>query len=89
MSEAILELIEETISKIENYETRSRARNPKAQANFEHAVKVILLDLWRSEHSTPRRMCSIHKRSGYYSETSRYRDPNLTFNVEMVRLVAF
>ena len=38
MSEAILELIKETISKIENYETRSRSRNPKAQENFEHAV---------------------------------------------------
>ena len=83
MSEALFELIKETISKIENYETRARARNPKAKVNFEHAVKVILLDLWRSEHSTPRRECLIHKRSGYYSKTSRYRDPNLTFKQTM------
>ena len=45
MSEALLELIKETISKIESYETRARDRNPKAQVNFEHAVKVILFDL--------------------------------------------
>lgn len=79
MSEALFELIKETISKIENYETRARARNPKAQLNFEHAVKVIIFDLWRSEHSIPSRECSINKRSGFYSETLRYRDPLLTF----------
>ena len=45
MSTALLELIKETISKIESYETRVRARDPKAQVNFEHAVKVILFDL--------------------------------------------
>ena len=48
MSEALLELIKETISKIKNYETRSRSRNSKAQASFEHAVKIILLDLWKA-----------------------------------------
>jgi len=71
MSEALLELIKEAISKIENYETRARARSPKAKANFEHAVKVILVDLWKAEHSIPRRECSINKRSGFYSETPR------------------
>ena len=45
MSEALLELIKEIISKIDNYETRARARDPKTQKNFEHAVKVILFDL--------------------------------------------
>ena len=77
MSEAVLELIKETISIIENYETR--ARDPKAQVNIEHAVKEIIFDLWRSEHSIPSRECSINKRSGFYSETLRYRDPLLTF----------
>jgi len=47
MSEVLFELIKETISKIESYETRARARDPKAQVNFEHAVKVILFDLWK------------------------------------------
>ena len=83
MSVALLALIKETISKIENYETRARARNPKAQVNFEHAVKVLLFDLWKAEHSTPKRECSIHKRSGFYSETPRYRDPLLTFKQTM------
>ena len=76
-------IYKETISKIENYETRSRSRGPKAQVNFEHAVKVILFDLWKAEHSTPRRECSINKRSGYYSKPKRYRDQNLTFKQTM------
>ena len=71
MSEALFELVKETISKIENYETRSRSRGSKAQVNFEHAVKVILFDLWKAEHSTPRRECSINKRSGYNSKPKR------------------
>ena len=41
MPEALLEFNKETISKIANCETRSRSRNTKAQANFEHSVKVI------------------------------------------------
>ena len=48
MSEALFDLVKETISKIENYETRARARNSKTQVNFEHAVKVILFDLWKA-----------------------------------------
>ena len=81
MSDALLELIKENISKIESYETR--ARGPKDQVNFEHAVEVILFDLWKAEHSTPRRECLINKRSGYYSNPKRYRDPNLTFKQTM------
>ena len=72
MSEALLELIKETISRIEHYETHSRSRNPKAQANFEHSVKVILFDLCKAEHSTPRRECLINERNGYYSKPKRY-----------------
>ena len=65
--------------KIESYQTRARARNPKAQSNFEHAVSTILVDLWKAEHSRPRQKCAINKRSGFYSEILRYRDPLLTF----------
>ena len=70
MSEALFKLLKESISKIESYEIR--ARDPKAQSNFKHAVKTILLDLWKAEHSMPKKECAINKRSGFYSETPRY-----------------
>ena len=55
MSVLLLELIIETIFNFENYEVRS----PKAQTNFEHAVSIILIDLWKAEDSSPRKECTI------------------------------
>ena len=80
MAEQISALMNETISKITKFETRSRKRNINAQLSFEHAVRSILIDLWKSIHSIPIRECSINKRAGYYSENPRYRDPLLTYN---------
>ena len=73
------ELVREVILLIEKTEGRSRNRKHTAQLSFEHAVHVILLDLWKSIHSLPVRECLINKRSGYYSENPRYRDPLLTY----------
>ena len=73
------ELVREVILLIEKTEGRSRKRKHDAQLSFEHAVHVILLDLWKSIHSVPVRECLINKRSGYYSENPRYRDPLLTY----------
>jgi len=74
------ELVREVILLIEKTEGRARNRTHTAQLRFEHAVHVILLDLWKSIHSLPVRECLINKRSGYYSENPRYRDPLLTYN---------
>ena len=73
------ELVREVTLLIEKTEARSRVRTHNAQISFEHAVHVILLDLWKSIHSVPLRECLINKRSGYYSENQRYRDPLLTY----------
>ncbi len=77
------DLVEETIKRIEATEGRTRSRDTKAQASFEHAVMLLLLDLWKSAYSIPARECSISKRSGYYSENPRYRDPLLTYKQTM------
>jgi hypothetical protein len=71
------ELIKEVIKLIEATEKRASSRALGPQKNFEHAVKVILLDLWKSVKSIPEREVSINKRSGFYSEHPRYRDPRL------------
>ena len=73
------ELVREVILLIEKTEGRSRNRTHAAQISFEHALHIMLLDLWKSIHSLPVRECLINKRSGYYSENRRYRDPLLTY----------
>ena len=73
------ELTQEVIKRIEASEGRSRSRKAEDQPRFEHAVHVLLTDLWKAVKSTPVRECSINKRSGWYSENPRYRDPLLTY----------
>ena len=45
------DLVEETIKRIEATEGRTRSRDAKTQASFEHAVMLLLLDLWKSAYS--------------------------------------
>ena len=73
------ELLREITLLIEGTEVKLRKRSQAAQLKFEHAVRTILLDLWNSVYSIPPRECLINKRSGYYSENPRYRDPLLTY----------
>jgi hypothetical protein len=75
----ISELTQEVIRRIEATEGRSRSRRQDDQLRFEHAVGIVLLDLWRAVKCTPIRECNINKRSGWYSENPRYRDPLLTY----------
>ena len=73
------ELIKETVKRIEAKEGRSRSRTAEEQLRFEHATRVLIVDLWKAVKSTPIRESSINKRSGWYSENPRYRDPLLTY----------
>jgi len=73
------ELTKEVVKLIEASEGRSRSRTANEQLRFNHAVHVLLTDLWKAVKSTPIRECSINKRSGWYSENPRYRDPLLTY----------
>lgn len=79
MAEQINDLINETISKIERFETRKRNRDTNTQLRFEHSIRTILIDLWKAIQCIPTRECSINKRTGYYSKNRRYRDPLLTY----------
>ena len=79
MVSEINEICADLIKRIEGLEVRKRSRDPKAQMSFEHAIRTIVSDLWKSNHCIPQRECSVNKRSGYYSENPRYRDPLLTY----------
>ena len=73
------ELILEITKMIEGVEGRKRSRTPDEQPRFQYAIRHILTDLWKASHSIPMSECSINRRSGYYSENPRYRDPSLTY----------
>lgn len=79
MSTQITDLIKETVSKIQQYETRERARSAKAQQSLEYAVTAILVDLWKASFTVPASECLINKRNGYYSENRRYKHPLMTY----------
>ena len=78
--EAIEDLISEMSKRIE---ARKRSRDPEAELSFEHTVRAIIIDFWKARHCIPIGECLINKRSGYYSETRRYRDPLLTYKQTM------
>lgn len=44
----ITELIADVVKRIEATEGRSRSRDDNAQASFEYAVALLLIDLWKS-----------------------------------------
>lgn len=73
------ELINKIILDIQTRESRSRSRTAIEDSRFRHSITLLLIDLWRASKSIPIRECSINRRSGYYSESPRYRDPKLTY----------
>jgi len=83
MNKQITDLIKQTVSKIQQYETRSRARRPEAQQSFEYAVTAILIDLWKASVTVPASECLINKRNGYYSKNRRYKHPLMRYRQTM------
>ena len=81
--EALHSLIKSVASEISSQERRSRKRSTDAQHNFEYAITTILTDIWKATVVSPEYECGMNKRTAYYSESPRYRDPNLTFKQTM------
>ena len=75
------ELCTRVSNEIDNRNLRKRSRTESEHTRFKYAVKYLLTDLWKTYHKHPEAECSINKRSGYYSENDRYRDPNLTYKM--------
>ena len=73
------EFVKEITKELEAKESRKRARGADKQLTFSYAVGYIVKKLWRDTLSYPPRESSINMRSGYYSESERYRDPQLTY----------
>jgi hypothetical protein len=77
------ELTNYLASAISSKENRTRKRSIDAQHHFEYAIETILKDLWKATAISPLHECGINKRTAYYSEAPRYRDPGLTFKQTM------
>ena len=81
--EILAELTHCLAFEISSKENRARKRSTDAQRHFEYAIEIILKDLWKATAISPEYECRINKRTAYYSENPRYRDPNLTFKQTM------
>lgn len=76
------ELTSALADEIQENESRKR-RSASTQASFEYAIHKILEECWRGLHISHSYLCGIHKRSNWYSELARYRDPKLTYKQTM------
>ena len=81
--EALSDITQSIGSEIASMEGRIRKRSADAQRHFEYAIATILKDLWKATAISPDYECGINKRTAYYSESPRYRDPNLTLKQTM------
>ena len=75
------ELTQQLSKEIQNKEGRTRSRTSDEEIRFNYALTKILEDIWSNYVAHPDSQCLINRRSGYYSENAKYRDPNLTYRM--------
>ena len=79
MNEHLTDIVDTLAAKITEQEGRERKRNAEAQAHFLHGIEHLIIQLWKGAKIHEGFEGGVNKRAGWYSENSRYRDPNLTF----------
>jgi hypothetical protein len=79
MNEHLTDIVNKLASQITEQEGRDRKRNGEAQAHFIHGIEHLIIQLWKGTQIHEGFEGGINKRAGWYSENSRYRDPNLTY----------
>ena len=79
MNEHLTDKVDRLASQITEQEGRDRKRTSRAQAHFLKGIEHLIIQLWKGTQIHEGFEGGINKRAGWYSENSRYRDPNLTF----------
>ena len=79
MNEHLTDIVDRLAAQITEQEGRERKRNAEAQAHFLHGIEHLIIQLWKGTKIHEGFEGGVNKRAGWYSENSRYRDPNLTF----------
>ena len=73
------ELCKSLAERIDKSETRERGRTSEARQNLLTSVHHLVSQLWKGTKIHEGYEGGINKRSGWYSESERYRQPGLTF----------
>jgi hypothetical protein len=79
MNEHLTDVVNRLAAQISEQEGRDRKRSGDAQAHFLHGIEHLIIQLWKGTQIHEGFEGGINKRAGWYSENSRYRDPDLTF----------
>ena len=79
MNEHLTDIVNRLASHITERAGRDRKRDGDAQARFLHGIEHLIIQLWKGTQIHEGFEGGINKRAGWYSENSRYRDPNLTY----------
>ena len=79
MNEHLTDIVDRLAAQITEQEGRDRKRNAEAQAHFLHGIEHLIIQLLKGTKIHESFEGGVNKRAGWYSENSRYRDPNLTF----------
>ena len=73
------ELCKSLVERIDKSETRERGRTAEAKQNLLMSVHYLVSQLWKGTQIHKDYEAGINKRSGWYSEIERYRQPGLTY----------
>ena len=79
MNEHLTDIVNRLASHITERAGRDRKRDGDAQARFLHGIEHLIIQLWKGTQIHEGFEGGINKRAGWYSQNSRYRDPNLTY----------
>ncbi len=79
MNEHLTEIVNRLAAQITEKEGRDQKRTGEAQAHFLHGIEHIIIQLWKGTKIHEGYEGGINKWAAWYSEKSRYKDPNLTF----------
>ena len=79
MNEHLKDIVNSLASQITEQEGCDRRRTTEAKAHFLKGIEHLIIQLWKGTKIRDGYEGGINKRAGWYSESSRYGDPNLTF----------
>ena len=79
MNKYLEDIVNRIAEQITDLKDGGRSPKKQAYANFLHGVEYLIIQLWKGTQIHEGFEGGINKRAGWYSENSRYRDPNLTY----------
>ncbi|MDC1382390.1 hypothetical protein N8500_02785 [Candidatus Puniceispirillum sp.] len=83
MNEHLIDIVNQLAAQITEDASRDRRRTSEAQAHFLNGIEHLIIQLWKGTEIHEGYEGGVNKRSGWYSESSSYRDPNFTFKQTM------